>query len=171
MNIAISRLNKELKLYQSDENSEVSKLEEQFHCKIKLFLRGEDTSIFNWCAKITGPKDSPYEGGIFFIQIDVPSEYPVKPPKCKFITKIFHPNIHLETGEICHELLKDKWSPSCNLETVCKSILFMLTNPFEDSPLNCDAGNLLRCNDLIGYYYIARMYTIDFAYGNIEKNN
>jgi peroxin-4 len=166
MNISVTRLNKELNHYQQTNNSDVNRLEEQFHCKIKLGLRGDSESIFSWYAKITGPKDSPYENGTFLIQIDVPTDYPVKPPKCKFITKIFHPNIHLETGEICHELLKDKWSPSCNLETVCRSILDMINNPYQDSPLNCDAGNLLRCNDLVGYYYIAKMYTIDYAIEN-----
>jgi len=164
MNIAVSRLNKEHKVYQT----EINKLDDFYKTKINLSLRGDGSNIFQWYAKISGPQDTPYESGTFLIQIDAPSDYPIKPPTCKFITKIFHPNIHLETGEICLELFKDKWAPSCNLETVCRSILDLICNPNEDSPLNCDAGNLLRNKDMIGYYYLAKMFTIDYAQ---EKNN
>ena len=159
MNISINRLKKEHANYQNKE--EIAKIEEQFNCKLKLFLRGE--GLYNWYAKFTGPKGSPYESGSFLIQIDVSTEYPIKPPKCTFVTKIFHPNVHLDTGEICHELLKDKWSPSCSLETVCKSILDVMNYPNGESPLNCDAGNLIRSNDLVGFYFIAKMFTEDFA--------
>mmetsp|Transcript_16498 Transcript_16498/g.17161 ORF Transcript_16498/g.17161 Transcript_16498/m.17161 type:complete len:166 (+) Transcript_16498:29-526(+) len=165
MKISVTRLNREYNQYLKNRENLIQ-LEENFRCKINLSLRGDGSSVFNWLATMTGPKDSPYEGGVFDIMIDVPEEYPLKPPKCRFSTKIFHPNIHLETGEICHELFKDKWSPSCSIETVCKSILDLMIHPNEESPLNCDAGNLLRYQDLVGYYYIAKMYTLDCASPN-----
>ena len=85
------------------------------------------------------------------------------------MTKIFHPNIHFDTGEICFELLKDKWSPAWSLESVCRAILNLISNPYADSPLNCDCGNLIRCQDFIGYNSLAKMYTIEYATDYKEK--
>jgi len=59
--------------------------------------------------------------------------------------------------------LKDKWSPAWSLESVCRAILDLLSNPYADSPLNCDCGNLIRCEDFIGYNSLAKMYTIEYA--------
>ena len=154
MSISLNRLNKELKEYNKQNNSS----------DIKLYLRDDSTNIYNWEAIIRGPPDTPYSKGKFVIKIDVPQEYPISPPKCKFITKIFHPNIHFETGEICFELfLKDKWTPTLTIESVCRALIDLLSNPNGDSPLNCDCGNLIRCEDFIGYRSIATMYTIEYA--------
>lgn len=51
---------------------------------------GDD--IFKWEAIIIGPQDSPWDGGIFRLEMIFDEEYPNKPPKIKFITSIFHPN-------------------------------------------------------------------------------
>jgi peroxin-4 len=48
-------------------------------------------------------------------------------------------------GEICLDILKDAWTPIWTLESTCRAIIFLLANPAADSPLNCDAGNLVRC--------------------------
>jgi len=50
---------------------------------------------------IQGPTGTPYEGGVFEITIDIPKQYPFEPPKMKFNTKIWHPNISSQTGAIC----------------------------------------------------------------------
>ncbi len=118
------------------------------HKKNDIELRLRDkANIFKWHAKIRGPPDTPYTEGVFFINIEVPEDYPITAPKCKFITKVFHPNIHWETGEICLELfLKDKWSPKWTLESVCRSVRDLLWSPNAESPLNCDAGKFKTFN-------------------------
>ena len=151
MCLAITRLNKELQSYQTQTNKNV-----------QLYLKDKD-NVFQWQAKIKGPPDTPYEEGEFLINIKVPNDYPVSAPECKFMTKIFHPNIEFNTGAICFELLKDKWSPQWTLESVCMAILNLLSNPNADSPLNCDCGNLIRHHEFIENNSLAKMYTIKYA--------
>ena len=62
-----------------------------------------------------GPKDSPFEGGKFLLAIEVPIEYGFKPPKCTFITKVFHPNIDPYNGKICMDILENEWTPALGL--------------------------------------------------------
>ena len=62
-----------------------------------------------------GPKGTPFEGGKFRLLADLSDNYPFKAPKCKFITRIYHPNINKETGELCENLYKKDWKPVKNL--------------------------------------------------------
>ncbi|KAK2076666.1 triosephosphate isomerase [Prototheca wickerhamii] len=118
-----------------------------------------DSNIFLWRA---GPTDSPYQGGHFELSIQVPEQYPLVPPQVKFKTKLFHPNVHFKTGEICLDILKNAWSPAWTLQSVCHAIVALLTDSAPDSPLNCDAGNLLRAGDVRGFASLARLYTVEF---------
>jgi len=89
---------------------------------------------FHWQAAILGPEDSPFEGGLFFIDIRFPSDYPFKPPRCAFRTKIYHPNINANGG-ICLDILKSQWSPALSISKVLLSICSLLTDPNPDDPL------------------------------------
>ena len=93
-----------------------------------------DDDVYHWNATIIGPPDSPYEGGIFNLDIHFPMNYPFKPPKCNFTTKIYHPNIN-SAGSICVDILKDNWSPALTLSKVLLSICSLLTDPNPDDPL------------------------------------
>lgn len=70
---------------------------------------GDD--LFHWQATIMGPRGSPYDGGVFFLAIHFPTDYPFKPPKVNFTTRIYHPNIN-SNGSICLDILRDQWSPA-----------------------------------------------------------
>ncbi|MFH4974695.1 hypothetical protein AB6A40_001404 [Gnathostoma spinigerum] len=85
-------------------------------------------------GEIRGPPDSPYSSGIFQLSIEIPDEYPFQPPKCKFITKIWHPNISSQTGTICLDILKDQWAASMTLRTVLLSIQALLNLPEPKDP-------------------------------------
>ncbi|TXG62028.1 hypothetical protein EZV62_013391 [Acer yangbiense] len=126
----------------------------------------DDSNIFKWTALIKGPSETPFEGGVFQLAFAVPEQYPLQPPQVRFLTKIFHPNVHFKTGEICLDILKNAWSPAWTLQSVCRAIIALMAHPEPDSPLNCDSafsclwtGNLLRSGDTRGYQSMARMYT------------
>jgi ubiquitin-conjugating enzyme E2 D/E len=58
--------------------------------------------------------DSPYASGVFFLAIHFPTDYPFKPPKVNFTTRIYHPNIN-SNGSICLDILRDQWSPALTI--------------------------------------------------------
>lgn len=114
-------------------------------------------------AIIEGPVDSPFQGGKFDIVLKLTPDYPLAPPTVAFQTKIFHPNVEFKSGEVCLDILKSDWSPAWGIGTVCRAIVALLASPNAESPLNCDAGNLLRGGDVLGFESLARMYTIEYA--------
>eukprot|EP01134_Creolimax_fragrantissima_P001401 CFRG1401T1 len=100
-------------------------------------------SLVTWCATIMGPKDSPYEGGVFVLDINFNKDYPFKPPKVKFVTKIYHCNVS-PSGEICLDILKDKWSPALTISKVLLSISSLLTDANPDDPLVPDIAKVYK---------------------------
>lgn len=102
---------------------------------------GDD--LFKWRATIMGPPDSAYDGGVFFLDISFPQDYPFKPPKVKFNTKIYHCNVN-DKGGICLDILKDNWSPALTVSKVLLSICSLLTDPNPDDPLVPDIAKLYK---------------------------
>lgn len=92
-------------------------------------------------ARLQGPQGTPYEGGVFKLEINIPDRYPFEPPQIKFSTKIYHPNIDSE-GRICLDVLKaipqGSWKPAHNLSTVLTSIQLLLSEPNPDDGLMAD---------------------------------
>ncbi len=110
----------------------------------EFLLMFNENDLLSWEAFIQGPNDTPYANHIFLVKISLTSEYPIAPPKMYFKSRIFHPNIHFTTGEVCLDIIKTDWSPTWTLEALCRALLYLLQNPNADSPLNCDAANLIR---------------------------
>lgn len=125
----------------------------------EVMLTPVDGNLYQWAGAIRGPEGTPYEGGLFHLEVVVPSTYPLAAPNLRFKTTIFHPNVHPKTGEICVDILKSAWSPAWTLQSTCRAIIVLLSHPEPDSPLNCDAGNLLRSGDQRGFRSVAKMYT------------
>lgn len=95
---------------------------------------------------VTGPNDSPFEGGVFKLELFLPEDYPMSAPKVRFITKIYHPNID-RLGRICLDVLKDKWSPALQIRTILLSIQALLSAPNPDDPLANDVAELWKVNE------------------------
>lgn len=123
-NIAIQRIKREFK--------EVIKSDEAQKCAINVELVGDDYRELR--GEIAGPPDTPYEGATFQLEIKVPETYPFNPPKVKFVTKIWHPNISSVTGAICLDILKDQWAAAMTLRTVLLSLQALLAAAEPDDP-------------------------------------
>ena len=121
----------------------------------------EGTDIFSWKATIMGPSESPYQGGIFFLDIKFPIDYPFKPPKVRFTTKVFHPNISTD-GAICLDILKDAWSPALTISKVLLSISSLLTDPNPNDPLVGDIARIY-IQDRTLYNQTAKQWTQKYA--------
>eukprot|EP00483_Globobulimina_turgida_P010535 UN10556 len=121
---------------------------------------GDD--LFVWTANIMGPSDSPYEGGVFFLKVVFPADYPFKPPKIAFTTKIYHCNVKSDNGGICLDILKDNWSPALTITKVLLSICSLLTDPNENDPLMPDIAKLYKANRK-AHDKKAREWTIKYA--------
>ena len=120
-----------------------------------------EDDIFHWQATLMGPSESPYEGGIFIMNIKFPGDYPFKPPKVTFETKIFHPNIN-SSGGICLDILKEAWSPALTISKVLLSICSLLCAPNPDDPLVPDIARMYK-NDSDKYNRTAQLWTLQFA--------
>lgn len=114
-----------------------------------------------WKASIEGPKDSPYEGYSFIIDITIPTSYPIRPPILKFSTPILHPNIN-QQGSICLDILKDNWSPSITLYKLLISIQSLLNEPNFEDPLVPELTTLHR-QDCKGYEEKVKYWCKRFA--------
>lgn len=105
-------------------------------------------NVYDWVATIVAPENTPYSGGVFFLDISFSPEYPFKPPRVKFCflvlliyiskvafrTRIYHCNINSQ-GQICLDLLKDNWSPALTIAKLLLSISSLLSDPNPHDPL------------------------------------
>merc|ERR1719161_2704437 len=99
-----------------------------------------DGDLTHWKGHMKGPEGTPYTGGVFHLDISIPAEYPYNPPKVKFDTKIWHPNISSQTGAICLDVLGKEWSPALTVRTALLSILAMLSTPEPDDPQDAEVA-------------------------------
>ncbi|KAH0937596.1 hypothetical protein HID58_005057 [Brassica napus] len=144
---------------------------------------GDD--MFHWQATIMGPSDSPFAGGVFLVSIHFPPDYPFKPPKVSFRTKVYHPNIN-SNGSICLDILKEQWSPALTVskiklrfgsglstrDMVLLSICSLLTDPNPDDPLVPEIAHMYK-TDRVKYETTARSWTQknDLGYINVKVSN
>ena len=94
----------------------------------------DDDNMYDWVATVRGPEGSPYENGTFFLDIHFPNDYPFKPPRVTFRTRVYHCNVS-SSGQICLDILKDQWSPALTISKVLLSIGSLLTDANPSDPL------------------------------------
>ncbi|CAF4382156.1 unnamed protein product, partial [Rotaria sp. Silwood2] len=143
----------------------------------KLEPKGND--ILQLEAKIVGPDNSPYADHIFTLDINLPTDFPFKPPKVKFVTPVYHPAVK-DDGSVCKhylhglnslicpiyllglDLLGEKWTPNLSIVTILLQIIELLADPSTESPLvSAIAQQILKNPD--EFYETARKHTIAHA--------
>ena len=137
-------------------------------------------NLYEWVSTILGPPGtctffffffkihrkytgSPYNGGVFFLDIHYPNDYPFKPPKVTFRTRIYHCNIN-SSGQICLDILKDQWSPALTISKVLLSICSLLTDANPHDPLVGSIAQQLL-NDKEAHDKTAAEWTRRYAQG------
>jgi ubiquitin-conjugating enzyme E2 D/E len=105
-------------------------------------VKEASSDMLVWQLEVTGPEDTPYEGGKFYIEITYPSNYPFKPPKVLFKTKIYHPSVKSDTGEICQDVFEKNWAPYNNIHVIIERILSLLISPIPESDMEPEIAKL-----------------------------
>ncbi|XP_014290974.1 ubiquitin-conjugating enzyme E2 T [Halyomorpha halys] len=147
-----NRLRKELESFVKDPPSGI------FCC-----IRDNFTTILD--ANIIGPPGSPYEEGVFHLEVQLPKEYPFQPPRVVFITPIYHPNID-ESGRICLDLLKlppsGSWRCTTTIANVLIAVQCLLASPNPSDPLNPEIAALMQ-SDMKQFEKIAKEHTLKYC--------
>lgn len=121
----------------------------------------DNKDLTKWTGTIIGPTGTPYEGGIFNLNIEFTSEYPFKPPIIYFTTPIYHCNINARGG-ICLDILKNNWSPALTINKLLMSICSLLSEPNPNDPLVPEIAELYKINKQ-QHNINAREYTFKYA--------
>jgi len=107
--------------------------------KVFRDIKVDESNILQWQGLLV-PENVPYNKGAFLVDIHFPAEYPFKPPKISFRTKIYHPNID-EKGQVCLPIIQaDNWKPATKTEQVIQSLLDLISEPEPDHPLRADVA-------------------------------
>lgn len=124
-------------------------------------IEAVNDDIFKWDVNIRGPSDTPYAGGTFRLRLEFPTQYPFKAPKLLFMTKVYHPSVMLETGEVCQAVL-GSWGPTLNAEHCIMTVYSLLQDPQADHPLEEDIAQQLQTKPK-EFEKTARKYTKEHA--------
>jgi ubiquitin-protein ligase len=96
-----------------------------------------------WHSEVIGPPGTPYKDKVFRIELKISKQYPFEAPYARFLTPIFHPNVH-ESGQFYCPLLLNYWSPSKTLQSIMLYIEDMLKHPDPAYKYGFEAATLLE---------------------------
>eukprot|EP00730_Choanoeca_flexa_P017030 TRINITY_DN8149_c0_g1_i1.p1 TRINITY_DN8149_c0_g1~~TRINITY_DN8149_c0_g1_i1.p1 ORF type:complete len:232 (+),score=38.79 TRINITY_DN8149_c0_g1_i1:71-697(+) len=152
--MALGRVKREIADVRKDKQAQTS--------GVKIILPDE-SNLLHLKGEIVGPPDTPFAGGIYELDINIPEQYPFNPPKVKFTTKIWHPNISSATGAICLDILTEKaWAAAMTLRTVLLSVQALLSAAEPDDPQDAVVASQYK-RDREEYNKTARYWARTYA--------
>eukprot|EP00160_Parvularia_atlantis_P014348 Unigene3520_Nuclearia_a/m.10749 Unigene3520_Nuclearia_a/g.10749 ORF Unigene3520_Nuclearia_a/g.10749 Unigene3520_Nuclearia_a/m.10749 type:complete len:192 (+) Unigene3520_Nuclearia_a:2-577(+) len=119
-------------------------------------------SLTHLTGTFNGPVGTPYEGGTFIVDIELTNQYPFAPPKMKFRTKVYHPNVSSQTGAICLDILSKEWSPALSIKTALLSLQALLCAPEPDDPQDAVVASEYK-RDIEAFRRTAKYWTDMYA--------
>lgn len=152
---------------------------------MKLLMSDHEVELVNdnmqeFHIKFYGPKDTPYETGIWRLHVELPDNYPYKSPSIGFVNKIFHPNIDISSGSICLDVINSTWSPLYDLENIVEWMIpGLLKEPNGSDPLNNEAATLQlrdkklyeeKIKEYINKYACVEKYEQSFGTGDDDED-
>lgn len=139
-------------------SSAIRKLQQELASFAKEPLEGvtvglsDDDNFLHWAVGIFGPPETLYAGGYFKASLEFPVDYPFNPPKMRFLTPMWHPNVYPD-GTLCISILhppghdemsgerpEERWNPTQQVRTILLSVISLLNEPNTSSPANVDAS-------------------------------
>jgi len=107
-----------------------------------------EADLFKWAITLIGPPNSPYADGLFNLRLELPQDYPFKPPTLSFATKIYHPNVsNDDKGSMCLGILRsESWKPSCRIVQVLEMAAGLLKEPNIDDAVETGIAEEFKSN-------------------------
>ncbi|THW71835.1 hypothetical protein D6D19_07040 [Aureobasidium pullulans] len=112
------------------------------HPKYDCYVSEAD--MFFWKVVIEGPPETPYENSSFLLYLEMPENFPAFPPKGRFVTPLFHPNINRH-GRICHSIFDRDWTTDTTLKSVLDTVYGLL--------LQAEAGDAVHTTVTLGFHH------------------
>ncbi|KAK2766092.1 Ubiquitin-conjugating enzyme E2 1 [Arachnomyces sp. PD_36] len=141
---------------------EIADIHADSHSQVQADPVGGGDDITHLKGSFRGPPGTAYEGGVFKVDIRIPTEYPFRAPIMKFDTKVWHPNISSQTGAICLDTLSTAWSPVLTIKSALISLQSLLSTPEPKDPQDAEVANMLMRNPK-EFERVAKEWAIEYA--------